>query len=266
MLLDVRHLFTQPFAWEALKRALFAQEVRIVSLSEMFNLMSTVSLEPQPIPLKIKVVLLGERLFYYLLYQLDPDFRELFKVAADLEEEIDRGDANNQLYARLIATLARKESLKPLDRSAVARVIEHSARMAEDAEKLSIHMLTVTDLLQESDYWAGQDGATVIQAGHVRQAVEAQRRRSGRVHEKMVEAVQRDIVLIDIEGEQIGQINALSVIDLGDSRWRSNPPASPPVRLGSGQVVDIERETELGGAIHSKGHDPVRFSGHPLRT
>ncbi|NJN47443.1 MAG: AAA family ATPase [Candidatus Competibacteraceae bacterium] len=271
LLLDVRHLFTQPFAWEGLKRALFAQEVRIVSLGEMFSALSTVSLEPQPIPLNIKIVLLGERLFYYLLNQVDPDFRELFKVAADLEEELDRGGDNDQLYAQLIATLARKESLKPLDNGAVARVIEHSARMAEDAEKLSIHMLTVTDLLQESDYWASQDNAKVIKAEHVRQAVEAHRRRSGRVHEKLLEAVQRNIILINTQGEKIGQINALSVIDLGDSRWGQPARITATVRLGSGQVVDIEREVELGGAIHSKGvmilsaFLGARYAGdHPL--
>ncbi|MEE4378186.1 MAG: AAA family ATPase [Candidatus Competibacteraceae bacterium] len=271
LLLDVRHLFTQPFAWEGLKRALFAQEVRIVSLGEMFSALSTVSLEPQPIPLKIKIVLLGERLFYYLLNQVDPDFRELFKVAADLEEELDRGGDNDQLYAQLIATLARKESLKSLDSGAVARVIEHSARMAEDAEKLSIHMLTVTDLLQESDYWASQDNAKVIKAEHVRQAVEAHRRRSGRVHEKLLEAVQRNIILINTQGEKIGQINGLSVIDLGDSRWGQPARITAAVRLGSGQVVDIEREVELSGAIHSKGvmilsaFLGARYAGdHPL--
>ncbi len=253
LLLDVRHLFTQPFAWEALKRALFSEEVRIVSLGEMFSLMSTVSLEPQPIPLNLKVVLLGERLFYYLLYQLDPDFRELFKVAADLEEEIDRGGDNDLLYARLLATLIRKESLRPFARDAVARVIEHSARMAEDAEKLSIHMQTVTDLLQEADFRAGTGAAPVVGAEHVQKAIDAQRYRSGRVHEKLVEAIRRDIVLIETSGAQVGQINGLSVLELGDSRYGQPSRITATVRLGSGEVVDIERETQLGGAIHSKG-------------
>jgi lon-related putative ATP-dependent protease len=219
----------------------------------MFSLASTVSLEPQPIPLKVKVVLLGERLFYYLLYQLDPDFRELFKVAADLEEEIDRSDDNNLLYAQLLATLIRKEALRPFAREAVARLIEHSARMAEDAEKLSIHMQTVTDVLQEADFWAGESGASVVGAEHVRKAIAAQRYRSGRVHEKLVEAVQRDILLIDTSGAKIGQVNGLSIIDLGDTRRGQPARITATVRLGSGQVIDIEREAELGGSIHSKG-------------
>jgi lon-related putative ATP-dependent protease len=253
LLLDVRNLFRQPFAWEGLKRALFAAEVRIVALGEMFSLLSTVSLEPQPIPLKIKVVLLGERIFYYLLYQLDPDFRELFKVAADLEEEIDRNGDNDPLYARLLATLIRKEALRPFDRYAVARVIEHSARMAEDAEKLSIHMQAITDLLQEADFQADRESAKIVEASHVLGAIEAQRYRSGRVHEKLVEAIRRDIVLIDTRGAETGQINGLAVIDLGDSRWGQPARITATVRLGGGQVVDIEREVELGGSIHSKG-------------
>jgi len=251
LLLDVRDLFTQPYAWEALKRVLFAREIRIVSLGEMFSLISTVSLEPQPIPLRLTVVLLGERLFYYLLYQLDPDFRELFKVAADMAEEIDRSDDSHGLYARLIATLARKESLRPLDRGAVARVIEHSARMAEDAGKLSIHMQTVTDLLQEADYCAGD--SPVIEAVHVRQAIAARRRRSARMHEQLLEAIRREVVLIDTRGEQVGQINGLSVMDLGDACWGQPARITAAVRLGGGEVVDIEREADLGGPIHSKG-------------
>jgi predicted ATP-dependent protease len=253
LLLDVRHLFSQPFAWEGLKRALFAAEIRIVSLGEMYSLLSTVSLEPQPIPLQLKVVLLGERLFYYLLYQLDPDFHELFKVCADLEEDIPRGGDHDSLYAQLLATLIRKEQLHPFDRTAVARVIEHSARLAEDAEKLSIHMQTITDLLQEADYWASQEAVEVVGAAHVQRAIEAQRYRSGRVHERLVELIRRDIMLIATDGAQIGQINGLSVIDLGDSRWGQPTRITATVRLGSGQVVDIEREVDLGGSIHSKG-------------
>jgi lon-related putative ATP-dependent protease len=253
LLVDVLHLFSQPFAWEGLKRALFSQEVRIVSLGEMVSLLSTVSLEPQSIPLKIKIVMLGERLFYYLLYQLDPDFRELFKVAADLEEEVERSDEHNHVYARLLATLIRKESLRPFACHAVARVIEHSARLAEDAEKLSIHMQTITDLLQEADYWAGQENGQTVQAEHVQRAIEAQRYRSRRVHEKLLEAIRRNIMLIDTSGAKVGQINGLSVLDLGDSRWGQPARITATVRLGSGQVVDIEREVELGGAIHSKG-------------
>lgn len=253
LLLDVRHLFSQAFAWEGLKRALFAEEVRITSLGEMLGWVSTVSLEPQSIPLDIKVVLLGDRMFYYLLYQLDPDFRELFKAAADFEEAIDRSDEADRVYAQLLATLIHKEKLRPFGREAIARVIEHSARMADDAEKLSIHMQTVCDLLQEADYWAGASGARQVGAEHVQKAIDAQYYRSARMHERLLEAMRRNILLIDTRGAKVGQINGLAVMDLGDSRWGQPTRITATVRLGNGQVVDIEREVDLGGAIHSKG-------------
>jgi len=142
LMLEVRKLLMQPYAWEGLKRALFANEVTIESLEKMLGLLSTASLEPEPIPLNTKVVLLGDRLLYYLLYEYDPEFAELFKVQADFEQRIERSDENNQLYARLIATVGQKELLRPLDREAVSRVIEYSARQAEDAEKVSTHMRT----------------------------------------------------------------------------------------------------------------------------
>lgn len=153
-LLEVRKVLAQPFAWEALKRALQTREIRIESLGQMYSLVSTVSLEPEPIPLDTKVILFGDRLFYYLLHEYDPEFGELFKVEADFEDCIERNADTNLLYARLISTLIRKEALLPFDRSAVARVIEHSARLAGDAEKLSIHMSSMADLLREADYWA----------------------------------------------------------------------------------------------------------------
>jgi len=158
LLLDVRKVLLQPFAWEGLKRALQSREIRIESLGQMYSLVSTVSLEPEPIPLDAKIILFGDRLFYYLLQQYDPDFTELFKVAADFEDRIERNTDTHMLYARLISTLARKENLLPFDGSAVARVIDHSARLVGDAQRLSTHMRSVGDLLQEADYWARDAG------------------------------------------------------------------------------------------------------------
>lgn len=156
LLLDVQKVLSQPFAWEGLKRALKAREIRIESLGQAYSLVSTVSLEPEPIPLHAKIVLFGDRMFYYLLQQYDQEFGELFKVAADFEEEVERNHETHLLYARLIATLTKKDSLLPFDRTAVARVIEHGARLAGDAERMSAHMRSVADLLRESDYWARQ--------------------------------------------------------------------------------------------------------------
>jgi lon-related putative ATP-dependent protease len=253
LILDARELLQQPYAWEGLKRALRAREIRIESLAQALSLISTVSLEPETVPLDVKVVLVGDRLLYYLLYQYDPDFGELFKVEADFNEEMARTPENNLLYARLIATMARKEGLRPFDRGAVAQVIEHSARIAGDAEKLSAHLLSVTDLLREADYSADTNGNGAVTAADVQRAIEAQNRRADRLRERVQEGIQRGTILIDTSGERVGQINGLSVIGLGNYAFGHPSRITARVRMGKGEVVDIEREVALGGPIHSKG-------------
>jgi lon-related putative ATP-dependent protease len=253
LILDARELLLQPYAWEGLKRALRAREVRIESLAQALSLISTVSLEPESVPLDVKVVLVGDRLLYYLLYQYDPDFGELFKVEADFNEEMTRTQENNLLYARLIATMARKEGLRPFDRAAVAQVIEHSARIAGDAEKLSVHLLSVTDLLREADYYADTNGSGAVTAADVQRAIEAQIHRADRLRERVQEGIQRGTILIDTSGERVGQVNGLSVIGLGNYAFGHPSRITARVRLGKGEVVDIEREVALGGPIHSKG-------------
>lgn len=253
LILDAHKVLTQPHAWDALKRALRSNEICIESLGQQFGLVSTISLEPEPIPLDIKIVLLGDRMLYYLLAAYDPDFNELFKVAVDFEEDMERTSENNLLYARLIGTLARKENLHHFDRSAVARVIEHSSRMVDDVEKLSTRMQGVADLLREADYWAGEADANVVSADHVQQAIAAQIYRSSRIRERMQEQIVRDTVLIDTDGEVVGQINGLSVISMGQYAFGRPSRITARVSLGRGKVVDIEREVELGGPLHSKG-------------
>jgi lon-related putative ATP-dependent protease len=253
LLLDARKVLLQPFAWEGLKRALSSGEIRIESLGQMFSLVSTVLLEPQPIPLDVKVVLIGERLLYYLLHHFDPDFRELFKVSADFEETMDLRDDGVPLYARLVATLARREGLLPLDRAACARVIEQAARLAADAEKLTVRVQDITDLLRESDYWAKQGGREHVTAADVRQAIDARIRRADRLRERMQEEIRRGTLLIDTSGEQIGQVNGLSVVMLGEFAFGHPSRLTARVRLGKGEVLDIQREVELSGPIHSKG-------------
>jgi lon-related putative ATP-dependent protease len=253
LILDARELLLQPFAWDGLKRILRSREIRIESLGQTLSLVSTVSLEPDSIPLDVKVILIGERLLYYLLYQYDPDFGELFKVEADFNQEMARTPENHLLYAQLIATLARKNALRPFDRRAVAQIITRSARMVGDAEKLSVHLLSIADLLREADYWAGVSGNGVVRAHDVQRAIDAQIRRSDRLRERVQEQIQRGTILIDTEGERVGQINGLSVLMLGNFAFGQPNRITARVRLGSGKVVDIEREVELGGPIHSKG-------------
>ena len=180
LLLDAQKVLMQPFAWETLKRALQSQEIRIASPERAFALIGTASLEPEPIPLDVKVVLVGERYLYYYLHELDPDFSNLFKVAADFDDSVDRTPDSQQDYARLIATLARREGLKPLDRRAVGRVIERASRLCEDAEKLSVHRRHLVDLLKEADYWARKANANRIRAKDVQHALDQQRHRLSR--------------------------------------------------------------------------------------
>ncbi len=253
LILDVRKVLTQPFTWDALKRSLKGDKIRIESAGQMLSLVSTVSLEPADIPLKIKVILCGEPLLYYLLDYYDPEFATLFKVAADFGGSMDRGGEGEPLFARQLATMVRREGLRPLDRAAVARVVEHSARLAQDTEKLSVNLRAVADLVREADFFAGEAGAKTTGAAHIQQAIDAQIRRADRLRERSYEAIQRGFVLLDTEGATVGQVNGLSVLQLGHFAFGRPSRITASVRMGAGKVIDIEREVELGGPLHSKG-------------
>ena len=253
LLLDVHKLLMQPFAWEALKRGLAAREIRLESLAQMYGWVSTESLEPEPIPLSVKVVLFGERIWYYLLYAWDPDFRELFKVAADFDEEVPRDGDAPDLYARLVATIARRDGLKPFDRAAVVRLIEHGARRAGDSRKLSANMQALVDLLGEADYVAARAGRDLVGAADVGAAIDAQQHRADRLRDRAHEHILRGTVLIDTVGERVGQVNGLVVMELGDFAFGAPTRITATTRPGEGRVIDVQREVELGGSIHSKG-------------
>ncbi|WP_018872227.1 Lon protease family protein [Thioalkalivibrio sp. ALJ16] len=252
LMLDARRVLLQPLAWESLKRVLFSGEVRIESLEHLFGLASTVGLEPEPIPVNPKVVLIGDRLLYYLLSAYDPDFLELFKVEADFEDDLERDEASLMLYARMLATMARRAELRPLDRAAVARVIEHASRLAGDQRKLSAHDRTLRDLLLEADHWAGQAGAEVVGAAQVDQAIREREARGARLQRGRLEQIRRGVVLIATRGTQPAQVNGLSVMQLGDMMFGCPIRITATARSGKGQVVDIEREAKLGGPVHSK--------------
>jgi lon-related putative ATP-dependent protease len=253
LILDAHKLLQQPYAWDALKRALQANEIRIESIGQMLSLVSTISLEPDPIKLDIKIALFGESFLYYMLYQVDPEFGELFKAEVDFSESMDRNDQNQELYARLIATLVREEGLSPFDRAAVERVLEQSARLVGDAEKLSTRTHSIRDLLRESAYWAKESGEDLVKVEHVQQAIDSQIYRADRIRERMQESIERSIVLIDTKGETVGQVNGLSVIMLGNFAFGRPSRITARIRLGKGNVIDIEREVDLGGPLHSKG-------------
>lgn len=253
LILDAQQLITQPFAWDSLKRVLYSQHIALESLGQAMGFPSTVSLEPEPIPLKIKIILLGERSLYYLLCEHDINFPDLFKIAADFSNHIQRTPANLIKFSRLVATIAKKEHLLPLNRRAVAKVIDQSSRLAGDTQRLFTHMRCLVDLLREANYWAQHRNSHVIKTEDVHQAIDQQIYRSNRIETRISEDFKRNILLVDTKGQKIGQVNGLSVLQIGQYSFGSPSRITATVRLGKGEVVDIEREVELGGALHSKG-------------
>ena len=255
LILDARRVLTEPMAWDGLKRVLSAGQIRIQSLSDRLNLISTVSLEPEPIPVDVKVVLVGEPMLYYLLGAHEPDFERHFKVAADFEPIIDRDSVHTRLYARMVATQAHERGLLPFARPAVARVIEDAARRAGDASKLATDLQAIMNLIEEADARARhRDPAAIrVDAAAVDAAIAARVRRVSRPRDHLYEAIQRGILRIDTDGVAVGQINGLAVLQLGEYAFGRPSRITATARLGRGELVDIERESTLGGALHSKG-------------
>jgi len=253
LLIDARKLLLSPFAWEALKRTIKAREIRMEQPMETMGLVSTQTLDPSPIPLDVRVVLFGDRELYYLLAAYDPDFSRIFKVQADFDDTIERSAENDKAYAGLIASIVHEHGLKPVEAAGVARIIEEGARMADDRDKLSIEVGRIADLVREADYWAQEAGREAISREDVARAVEERVQRSDRMRDRAQETIDRGIVLIDVAGSKVGQINGLSVLQLGDFAFGRPSRITARVRMGAGRVMDIEREVKLGGPLHSKG-------------
>jgi len=253
IIIDALRLLTQPFAWDGLKRALLSRKLKIEAPGEMYGLLRTVSLEPAPIDLNVKVILIGSRLLYYLLCAYDKDFQNLFKVEVDFDDETDRNPESQKMYAYMIASLLHKNKLLPMEKSAVVRVIEHTSRMVSDNEKLTTKTKDLLKLLQEADYWSRQTGAEVTGIDAVQKAIEQSRYRSGRIRDKYQDQIIRKSIFIDTEGSKTGQVNGLSVISLGNSIFSHPTRITARVRVGKGEVINIEREVEMSGPIHSKG-------------
>ncbi|RJQ83815.1 MAG: ATP-dependent protease [Desulfobacteraceae bacterium] len=253
LILDALKVLQMPFGWEGLKRAVRSGKIKIESIGQMYGLIATVSLEPEPIPLRLKIVVTGRPLLYYLLRQHDPEFGELFKVAADFTDRMDRSPENQQALARVIAGVVRREGLRPFDCGAVARVIEHSSRSAGDAEKLSVYMQRIGDLLRESDYFASENASQVVRSADVQKAIDAWIYRSDQYRERLQEQIERGILFVDTQGAKVGQINGLAVLQLGDFMFGRPSRITARIALGKGEVLDIEREVAMGGPIHSKG-------------
>ncbi|MGZ9067484.1 MAG: Lon protease family protein, partial [Burkholderiales bacterium] len=253
LLLDIRSVLLEPFSWAALKRTLRRGQIAIEDIGRFLGLTNTVSLEPDPIPLNLKVILFGDRMLYFLLAALDPELAEHFKVLADFENDVPRTPENEAILARLLATLARREKLNALDRDAVSLVLEHAARSAEHSSKLSLIVEQLREILIEADFCAREAKRSVISRADVDHALLARIRRAARLRDRTQEAIIEKVALIDTAGTCVGQINGLSVTELGGFSFGRPTRITCQVRPGSGKVVDIEREVELGGPLHSKG-------------
>ena len=253
LILNARKLLNQPYAWEGLKRALQSKEIEIESIGQALSLISTVSLKPEPIPLNLKVALVGDRMLYYLLVQYDPEFAELFKVQADFETEVEWDVKNQTLFAKMLATMIKKQNVKPFTNKAVARIIEESSREASDKKRINTRLQDLNKIIIESNYWSENANHDTVKVEDVQSAINAKIQRADRLREKFQESILRNINLISTEGTEIGQINGLSVVSLGSFSFGKPTRITAQTSLGKGQVIDIEREVEMGGPIHSKG-------------
>ncbi len=253
LVLDAGQVLRQPLAWEALKRALSSRQVKIESAAEALSLTSTVTLEPEPAPLEVKVVLVGEPEVYYLLSRLDPEFPRLFKIGADFAVRARRTPEATREHARLLAGMARRERLRPLAVAAIGRLLEHGARRTGDGESLSLELGALRDVLEEADHLAATAGKDEIDRAEVEAAIAARVGRADRLREEIQREIGRGTLRIETGGVAIGQVNGLAVIALDSFRFGHPVRITARARLGEGKVVDIEREVELGGPLHSKG-------------
>jgi lon-related putative ATP-dependent protease len=252
LLLDARRVLSEPFAWDALKRSLETRAIRITTAADRLGLIATTTMEPQAIPLDVRVVLVGDQELLLLLSELDPDFGQFFSVAAEFADDMPRDAASMELFARVLATVGNQEGLRPVARDGVAALIDAASRAAEDQRKLSLRMSGVLDMMREADHVALQDGAGVITGAHVSSVMAARERRLGRTRENLLERVRSQSILIATAGSVVGQVNGLTVADIGELRFGMPARITARVRMGTGRVVDIERESRLGGPIHSK--------------
>ena len=253
LIIRIEEILRNATAWEGLKRSLKERKIIIEELSERMGFLTTKGLTPEPIPLDVKTILIGNATLYHTLYMYDPDFVELFKVKAEFDSTMERTEGNIKDYAAFICTLCNKEQLLHMDRAGVTKLVEHSSRLAEDQTKLSTRFAEISDIIREASYWAKKNDASCIQADHVIRAIEEKVHRSDLIRDKIVEMIQRGTIAIDTQGEAVGQLNGLAVIGLGDFAF--GRPGRITVSVGAGRegLIDIERESNLGGRLHTKG-------------
>jgi lon-related putative ATP-dependent protease len=252
LVVDALDVLRQPLVWETLKRALRTKQVRLENIGEQFSIIPTATLTPEPIPLDVKVALIGTNRTFRVLEMVDEEFEKLFKAKADFTIDVDRDDHQIDLYTRFISKQVQELGMRPFDRMAVARVIEHSSRLVSDQKKLTLRMIDVVNVLVEADYWACDEDSEHVTAEHVEKAIERKVYRSNLIEERLREFIQSGALKVDVEGRVIGQVNGLSVHNLGDYAFGRPSRITARVSLGRGQVVNLERETQRSGPAHSK--------------
>ncbi len=253
LILQSMDVLSSFMAWDVLKRVARHHEIKVEDINEQYRMISTTSLKPKPIPSDIKIVLIGPPWLYQMLYKFDEDFRKMFKVKADFDIEMDRDEQKIEKYAAFIKVRCEEEGLLHFDRKAVAKVIEYGSRLTHDQEKLSARFMYVADILRESDYWAGKDNAKYVDAPHVVKAIHEKIYRSSLIEDKINELIDQNVLMIDVTGKVVGQVNGLAVYDIGEYMFGKPSRITARTFLGKGGLVDIERQVKMGGNIHSKG-------------
>lgn len=253
LIIDAKDMCNHPNAWESLKRSLKSKKIHIESAEEETGVVSTTTLEPEPIPLNIKIILIGDNDLYYFLSEHDADFHRLFKVEANFYPKIQKNEENIEKYAALIATLGRKYKIKAFSKEAIERLLEYASRLSEETEKLTTRLSMVSDLMKESDYFARMEKSPLIERMHIEQALNAKIKRSDNLYQHSLEHIKNGTILLNTTGKEVGQINILAVHEYGHVRFGKPSRLTCQVRVGQGNIIDIEREVELGGPLHSKG-------------
>ncbi len=253
LVVEIRNLLANPLAWDALKRALKNRCIRTEEMGAQFQLISTVTLEPEPIPLDVKVLLIGDPLTYYLLYEYDEDFRKLFKVKADFGADFPRTPETCRCYAQFIAARCQQEGLPPFDREAVARVVEYGSRLAEHQKKLSTRFGEIADVVREASFWAKRAGRAQTTAADVQKAIDEKIYRANRVEERIQEMIEEGNLRVEVTGRVVGQVNGLSVISLGDYTFGKPGRITVQTYTGRAGLVSLDREAKLTGRIYDKG-------------
>ncbi|MCS7179970.1 MAG: AAA family ATPase, partial [bacterium] len=253
LILQVLDIFKNYYSWETLKRALKNNEIIIEDLNEQFRLINTPTLRPTPIPLDVKVILIGHPIFYYLLFTYDEDFRKLFKVRADFSTVTEKDEQGYKNYASFISKICKEENLKHFDKFAVGKVIEYGSMIVEDRDKLTTRFIEIADLIREANFWANIDNSDIVREKHVKKALEEKIYRSNLIEKRIEELIKEGTIIVDTDGEKVGEINGLSVISLGDYTFGKPTKITCNIYTGRGGVVNIDREVKLAGRIHNKG-------------